>query len=152
LSRGSSPCGYPHEPLVSYQINRQLSGWILPPLMIRAFGAHCQDPTKCRANKEPRLRTSPPRLELTALILSTHRHAPSQTARERPGASSAPRVRPGHLAPLPKLGKSMPAKRRARSRSLLLKNARKPAGSIKDRARVDCSEANDKATETRASL
>jgi hypothetical protein len=40
LSRGSSPCGYPHEPLVSYQINRQLSGWILPPLMIRAFGAH----------------------------------------------------------------------------------------------------------------
>jgi hypothetical protein len=42
LSRGSSPCGYQHEPLVSYQINRQLSGWILPPLMIRAFGAHCQ--------------------------------------------------------------------------------------------------------------
>jgi hypothetical protein len=45
LSRGSSPCGYPHEPLVSYQINRQLSGWILPPLMIRAFGAHCQERT-----------------------------------------------------------------------------------------------------------
>jgi hypothetical protein len=33
--------GYPHEPLVSYRINRQLSGWILPPLMIRVFGAHC---------------------------------------------------------------------------------------------------------------
>jgi hypothetical protein len=45
LSRGSNPCGYPHEPLVSYQINRQLSGWILPPLMIRAFGAHCQQQT-----------------------------------------------------------------------------------------------------------
>jgi hypothetical protein len=42
LSRGSSPSGCPAEPLVSYQINRQLSGWILPPLMIRAFGAHCQ--------------------------------------------------------------------------------------------------------------
>jgi len=42
LSRGSSPSGYPAEPLVSYQINRQLSGWILPPPMIRAFGAHCQ--------------------------------------------------------------------------------------------------------------
>ena len=42
LSRGSSPAGYPAEPLVSYQINRQLSGWNLPPLMIRAFGAHCQ--------------------------------------------------------------------------------------------------------------
>ncbi len=40
LSRGSSPAGYPSEPLVSYQINRQLSGWILPPLVIRAFGAH----------------------------------------------------------------------------------------------------------------
>src|ERR1700694_752643 len=45
LSRGSSPSGYPAEPLVSYQINRQLSGWNLPPLMIRAFGAHCQDQT-----------------------------------------------------------------------------------------------------------
>jgi hypothetical protein len=45
LSRGSNPCSYPHEPLVSYRINRQLSVWILPPLMIRAFGAHCQDAT-----------------------------------------------------------------------------------------------------------
>jgi hypothetical protein len=42
LSRGSSPSGYPAEPLVSYQINRQLSGWILPPLVVRAFGAHGQ--------------------------------------------------------------------------------------------------------------
>jgi hypothetical protein len=33
---------YPHKPLVSYRINRQLFGWIPPPLMIRAFGAHCQ--------------------------------------------------------------------------------------------------------------
>jgi hypothetical protein len=45
LSRGSNPCGYPHKPLVSYRINRQLSGWIPPPLMIRAFGAHCQERT-----------------------------------------------------------------------------------------------------------
>ena len=37
--------GYPHKLLVSYRINRQLSGWILPPLMIRAFGAHCHEPT-----------------------------------------------------------------------------------------------------------
>jgi hypothetical protein len=43
LSRGFSPSGYPAEPLVSYQINRQLSGWNLPPLVIRAFGAHCQN-------------------------------------------------------------------------------------------------------------
>src|SRR5450631_193849 len=45
LSRGSSPAGYPTEPLVSYQINRQLSGWNLPPLVIRAFGAHYQQET-----------------------------------------------------------------------------------------------------------
>jgi hypothetical protein len=44
LSRGSSPSGHPAEPLVSYQINRQLSGWIPPPLVIRAFGAHCHEP------------------------------------------------------------------------------------------------------------
>jgi hypothetical protein len=45
LSRGSSPASYPTKPLVSFQINRQLSGWILPPLMIRAFGAHGQEAT-----------------------------------------------------------------------------------------------------------
>ncbi len=32
--------GYPTDPLVSYQINRQLSGWNLPPLVTRAFEAH----------------------------------------------------------------------------------------------------------------
>jgi hypothetical protein len=45
LSRGSSPAGYPAEPLVSFQTNRQLSGWNLPPLMIRPFGAHGQERT-----------------------------------------------------------------------------------------------------------
>jgi hypothetical protein len=45
LSRGSNPCSCPHEPLVSYRINRQLSGWNPPPLMMRAFGAHCQKRT-----------------------------------------------------------------------------------------------------------
>jgi hypothetical protein len=42
LSRGSGPSGYPTKPLVSFRIYRQLSGWNLPPLMIRAFRAHCQ--------------------------------------------------------------------------------------------------------------
>ena len=42
LSRGFSPAGYPTKLLVSYQIYRHLSGWILPPLVIRAVGAHCQ--------------------------------------------------------------------------------------------------------------
>ena len=41
----SNPYGYPHKPLVSYRINRQLSGWILPPPRIRAVGAHCQHRT-----------------------------------------------------------------------------------------------------------
>src|SRR5262249_55628645 len=53
LSRGSSPCGCPHEPLVSYRINRQLSGWNLPPLVIRAFGAHCQKRTHAPQQKAP---------------------------------------------------------------------------------------------------
>jgi hypothetical protein len=45
LSRGSSSAGHPTKPLVSFRINRQLSGWNLPPLMIRAFEAHCQQLT-----------------------------------------------------------------------------------------------------------
>jgi hypothetical protein len=45
LSRGSSPASYPTRPLASFRINRQLSGWNPPPLMIRAFGAHCQKET-----------------------------------------------------------------------------------------------------------
>ncbi len=52
LSRGSSPAGYPAEPLVSYQINRQLSGWNLPPLMIRAFRAHGHKQTSPRHELE----------------------------------------------------------------------------------------------------
>jgi TPR repeat protein len=31
--------------VVSFQNNRQLSGWNPPPLVIRAFGAHGQEPT-----------------------------------------------------------------------------------------------------------
>jgi hypothetical protein len=51
LSRGSSPAGYPAEPLVSYQINRQLSGRNLPPLVIRAFGAHGHQRTLGRSTE-----------------------------------------------------------------------------------------------------
>ena len=40
LSRGFDPPGRPDRPLVSYQINRQLSGWNLPPLVTRAIWAH----------------------------------------------------------------------------------------------------------------
>jgi hypothetical protein len=40
LSRGFDPTGCPVEPLVSFRINRQLSGWNLPPLVMRAVEAH----------------------------------------------------------------------------------------------------------------
>jgi hypothetical protein len=33
-----------HERLVSFRINRQLSGWNLPRLRIRDFGATCPQP------------------------------------------------------------------------------------------------------------
>jgi len=59
LSRGSGPSGYPAGPLVSYQINRQFSGWLLPPQVIRAFRAHCQFRTfKHYARTERRRRTA----------------------------------------------------------------------------------------------
>src|SRR4051795_11728180 len=45
LSRGFDQAGCPARPLVSYQINRQLSGWNLPPLVIRAVGAHVESRT-----------------------------------------------------------------------------------------------------------
>jgi hypothetical protein len=40
MSRGSGPSDCSSKPLVSFQINRQLSGWNLPPQVIRAFEAH----------------------------------------------------------------------------------------------------------------
>src|SRR3954463_2099895 len=40
LSRGFGPAGCPSGPLVSYQLNRQLAGWNLPPLVNRALRAH----------------------------------------------------------------------------------------------------------------
>jgi len=53
LSRGSDPSGCPAEPLVSYRTNRQLSGWNLPPLVMRAFGALCQTRTFARLFDHP---------------------------------------------------------------------------------------------------
>jgi hypothetical protein len=42
LSRGSNATSYPATSLASYQSNRQLSGWNLPPLVFRAVGAHVE--------------------------------------------------------------------------------------------------------------
>src|SRR6476620_5360933 len=41
-SRGFGPAGCPSGPLVSYQLNRQLAGWNLPPLVNRALRAHAK--------------------------------------------------------------------------------------------------------------
>ena len=53
LSRGFSPASYPTKPLVSYRIYRQLSVWNPPPLVIRAFGAHCQQLTLVAPHMKP---------------------------------------------------------------------------------------------------
>jgi hypothetical protein len=47
-SRGFDPLSCPSEPLVSYQINRQLPGWNLPPLATRAVWAHWEIRDTCR--------------------------------------------------------------------------------------------------------
>jgi hypothetical protein len=88
LSRGSSPCGYPHEPLVSYRINRQLSGWILPPLVMRAFGAHCHFRTFARAKRSLRLS---PRLDAGR---KSRRRAVNVGELERPSVQPARAKRP----------------------------------------------------------
>ena len=44
LSRGFEPNGYPPGPLVSYHVFRQLHGWVLPPLVVCAVGAHTEIP------------------------------------------------------------------------------------------------------------
>src|SRR4051812_8916754 len=43
FSRGFDLASCPTKPLVSYQSYRQFPGWILPPLVIRALGAHCKN-------------------------------------------------------------------------------------------------------------
>ena len=40
LSRGFNMIGYPFTLLVSYPSYLQLTGWVLPPLVVCAFGAH----------------------------------------------------------------------------------------------------------------
>jgi len=61
LSRGFDPPGHPGRPLVSYQINRQLSGWNLPPLVTRAVWAHVESRTGAVAWAMRRRSVSRPR-------------------------------------------------------------------------------------------
>jgi hypothetical protein len=80
LSRGSDPSGCPAEPLVSYRTNRLLSGWNLPPLMVRAFGAHGAQRTSAqrvirsatRARDKPAGRAPLAGLSLGGLITSSN--------------------------------------------------------------------------------
>src|SRR5208283_5554110 len=59
-SRGFSPAGRPSSPLVSYRNHRQFSGWNLPPLVIRAFGAHCRIMILAHAGRPLRVDNRPP--------------------------------------------------------------------------------------------
>src|SRR5262245_44322659 len=61
LSRGSDPASYPTKPLASFRTYRQLSGWNPPPLMIRAFGAHCQQQKSCAVWSRPDANFDKPR-------------------------------------------------------------------------------------------
>jgi len=53
------PSGYPAKPLVSYRTNRQLSGWIPPPLRIRAFWGAPPAADSRAGSKRARIRRSP---------------------------------------------------------------------------------------------
>jgi hypothetical protein len=81
LSRGFSVASYPTTLLVSYQTYRQLSGWILPPLVIHALSGH----TAIFGNR-PRPRIS---LAFIRALLTTA--APSSKA--APETSGTPRSR-----------------------------------------------------------
>src|SRR5262249_7259013 len=87
LPRASNPSISPHEPLVSYRINRQLSGWNPPPLMMRAFGAHCHIRTfaptmfsRC-SGSDTRINEPGKRAEPVLKIPSAFRSPLAQTAR-----------------------------------------------------------------------
>jgi hypothetical protein len=70
------PLWLPARTLVSYRINRQLSGWNLPPLVIRAFGAHCQNRTfdaSQLSRHEPASEVTTPNLRLQHRALSHSR-------------------------------------------------------------------------------
>src|SRR5262249_35671066 len=57
LSRGFDPASCPATSLVSFRTYRQLSGWSPPPLVIRAFRAHCHQETGTGAPSRGRRRS-----------------------------------------------------------------------------------------------
>jgi hypothetical protein len=76
LCHETQPLWLPARTLVSYRINRQLSGWNLPPLVIRAFGAHCQNRTfdaSQLSRHKPASKVTTPNLRLQHRALSHSR-------------------------------------------------------------------------------
>ena len=54
LSRGFDETSYLAAQFVSFRVNRQLSGWNLPPQMMRAFEAHsCQRHNPLFSREDP---------------------------------------------------------------------------------------------------
>jgi hypothetical protein len=100
LSRGFDPISYPTEPLVSYQINRQFSGWNPPPLVTHASSGHTAksgDPVRTTGRiPHCAFKASPPRHAVP--LHADYKKAPLRLKRgffgDRPGfAKSEPGLR-----------------------------------------------------------
>jgi hypothetical protein len=108
LSRGSSPASYPAEPLVSYQINRQLSGWNPPPLVIRAFGAHCHEetspPNRIRRTLWRRRILLNFSIELR-LVTRASKQLPRRSAQSSPKKRRRVTSSQGHSGPMPMISR-----------------------------------------------
>ena len=92
LSRGSDPTSYPVRSLVSYQINRQLSGWNLPPLMIHAFGAHPSFQRSSRAGHSESSIENQAVSRLRSLTIMCWRNTPSNVGPRRLKAADVLRL------------------------------------------------------------
>ena len=100
LSRGFDPADCPTKPLVSYQSNRQLSAWNLPPLVIRAIGAHCETQDICSGRSPLTTQRRPLVSQRNSLRnkvwrYSNSRHALKGAANERRTGSATPGGHPG---------------------------------------------------------
>jgi hypothetical protein len=100
LSRGFSPADCSSKPLVSYQINRQLSGWNLPPLVIRALRGALLPPSL--ADRDRKLSLSVGRPGPHAFAVRTSAVRPHESARRclRPSHPASRFVTIGRNAPL----------------------------------------------------
>jgi len=127
LSRGFDPASCPTKSLVSYRINRQLSGWNLPPQVIRAFGAHAKSrrgpPHRSKSSAKSACR---PPMSAPSTAQSSPQ-APSRSARPLTAcASSSPaaeRRKPTSSNSTPKLRSACYRSPERRSRALTCRKA-----------------------------